>query len=134
MNRDVVDVIAGAASVALIVFATRWMSGRAAAEQPKHSPAGTIYRMRLRIRVVSYAAAALFVPIAVFAVRDGRRVAAALFGGFALLAIWFGTGELLTNAAGIRGFKRSDKQNGSRRCRTEHRIGKAGRRHAVRSA
>jgi hypothetical protein len=102
---DLLDAFKGVATVALITFATRWVTMEKGSDSPKVKGAVAIYPIRWPVRAAAYSAAVLSL---VFAFADlhsssvGRRwPATLLFVTLALGAVWFGTGAVTSDEAAI---------------------------------
>lgn len=102
---DWLDVVKGVATVALIAFATRWLTLDKGSDLPKIKGTVAIYRMRWPVRAAGYTAAALFLVIAVAEMRaqsGGHRwPVTLLFVILAMGAVWFGTGVVTSDDTAI---------------------------------
>jgi len=97
---DWLDVVRNAGTVALIAFATRWLSTAKGSDSPRIHGGVTTYNIRWPLRVVAYAGTLLFlvfVFVDVHAVAGGRWPADLLFLAFALGFAWFGTGVVTSD-------------------------------------
>jgi hypothetical protein len=102
---DLLDVVKGVATVALIAFATRWVTLDKGPDAPKIEGTVAIYRIRWPVRAAAYTAAALFLVFAFADLRGdltGRRwLVLLLFVTLALGAVWFGTGVVTLDETAI---------------------------------
>lgn len=102
---DLLDVVRGVATVALIAFATRWVTMDKGSDSPKTKGAQAIYPIRWLIRAAAYTAAVLCLVFAFADVRSdlaGRRwPVALLFVTLALGSVWFGTGAVTSDETAI---------------------------------
>ena len=102
---DLLDVVKGVATVALIAFATRWLTMDKGSDSPRVKGAVAIYPIRWPVRAAAYTAAVLCL---VFAFADlhsdsvsRRWPATLLFVTLALGAVWFGTGAVTSDETAI---------------------------------
>ena len=102
---DWLDVLRGAATVALIVFGIRWLTTAKGADTPKIDGDVAVYTIKRPIRAVAYAAALLCLVLAVADLRanlsSGRWAMNVLFAALALGAAWFGTGVVTSDQNGV---------------------------------
>ena len=93
---DLLDAVKGVATVALIAFATRWVTLDKGSDSPEIKGTVAIYRMRWPVRAAGYTAAVLCLVFAIADLRGGLAgrhwPVAILFVTLALGAVWFGTG------------------------------------------
>jgi hypothetical protein len=93
---DLLDVVKGAATVALIVYAVRWLNTAKGSDSPKTYGEVAVYGIRWPFRAVAYAGAVLCLVLALVDLRpdlaSGRWPVNVLFSILALGAAWFGTG------------------------------------------
>lgn len=105
MKSDLIEVIVGAATVALIATATRWLFNAKGDQKPTFRNGAHVYGLKRQIRVVSYVAAALSLLFAIERVRQDLRsmrlTIDLLFAGAAVACVWFGSGAVLTDQNGI---------------------------------
>jgi hypothetical protein len=99
------DVLKGAATVALIAFAVRWLTTAKGSDSPKIRGEAAVYGIRWPVRAVAYAAAVLCLVLAFIDLRedfsDGRWPVNVLFAALALGAAWFGTGVVTSDQKAI---------------------------------
>jgi multisubunit Na+/H+ antiporter MnhB subunit len=74
VNRNLTDVVVGAATVALIAIATRWLSDAKGAASPTPRNGANFYRLKWQIRAVSYLAAAFFLFLSIVAFRRDATI------------------------------------------------------------
>lgn len=102
---DLLDVVKGVATVALIAFATRWVTTDKGSDSPEINGGVAIYRIRWPIRAAAYTATVLLLLLAfadLSADFAGRRWLIPLFlVTLALGAIWFGTGVVTSDETAI---------------------------------
>jgi hypothetical protein len=102
---DLLDVVKGAATVALTVYGLRWLSAVKGSNTPRIHGEVAVYGIKWQIRAVAYAAAALFLVLALVDLRAelarGRWVINVLFAVLALGAAWFGTGAVTSDSKAI---------------------------------
>ena len=105
MKNDLSEVIVGAAIVALIATATRWLFNAKGDQKPTFRNGAHVYGLKWQIRMVSYAAAVLFLLLGIEGVRQdlgsARWTIDFLFAGAAVACLWFGSGVVLTDQNGI---------------------------------
>ncbi|MGB9073105.1 MAG: hypothetical protein WCC22_10600 [Terriglobales bacterium] len=105
MNSDLIEVVVGGATVALIVVATRWLFNSKGAQNPTSRNGANIYGLRWQIRVVSYMAAAFFLFLSIEGFLQDSHLARwtidLLFVGLAIASLWFGSGVVVTDQNGI---------------------------------
>ena len=93
---DLLDVVKGAATLALITFAVRWLNTAKGSDSPTTHGEVAVYGVRWPVRVVAYAAAVLFLVLAFVDLRpdfaSGRWPVNVLCVMLAFGAAWFGTG------------------------------------------
>ena len=110
---DLLDVLKGATTVALIAFAVRWLTTAKGSDSPRFHGEVAVYGIKWPVRAVAYAAAVLFLVLTFVDLRAdfarGRWPVNVLFAALALGAIWFGTGVVTSGQNGIskRSFWRS---------------------------
>jgi hypothetical protein len=102
---DLLDIVKGVATVALIAFATRWVTMDKGSDSPKIKGAVAIYRIRWPVRAAAYTAAVLSLVIA-FAnlsphLAGHRWLVHLLFVTLAAGAVWFGTGVVTSDETAI---------------------------------
>jgi len=95
---DLLDVLKGAATVALIAFAVGWLTTAKGSDSPKIHGEVSVYGIRWPLRAVAYAAAVLCL---VFTFVDMRWPVKVLFAVFALGAACFGTGAVTSDKQSI---------------------------------
>jgi hypothetical protein len=99
------DVLKGAATVALIVFAVRWLTTAKGSDSPRIHGEVAVYGIRWPVRAVSYAGAVLCLVLVFVDLRadfsDGRWPVNVLFAALALGAAWFGTGVVTSDQKAI---------------------------------
>lgn len=102
---DLLDVVKGVATVALIAFATRWVTMEKGSDSPKIKGAVAIYRIRWPVRAAAYTAAVLSLVFAFADLRADlaghRWIVPLLFVTLALGAVWFGTGVVTSDETAI---------------------------------
>jgi len=102
---DLLDVVKGVATVALIAFATRWVTMDRGSDSPKIKGAVAIYPIRWPVRAAAYMAAVLCLVFAFADLRSGlagrRWPVTLLFVTLALGAVWFGTGAVTSDETAI---------------------------------
>jgi hypothetical protein len=105
VNNDLIDVVSGAATVALIVTATRWLAKAKGAQNPTSRNGTNVYGIKWQIRAVSYIAAVLLLFVSIEGLRHDPHSAQwtldLLFIGLALASLWFGSGVVVTDQFGI---------------------------------
>ena len=105
MKSDLIEVIVGAATVALIATATRWLFRPRGDQKPSFRNGAHVYGLKWEIRMVSYAAALLFLVIGIEGVRQDLRSSRwtidLLCAGAAAACLWFASGVVLTDQIGI---------------------------------
>ena len=93
---DLLDVVKGAVTVALIVCAVRWLNTAKGSDSPKTYGEVAVYGIRWPLRAVAYAGAVLFLVLAFVDLRpdlaSGRWPVNVLSAILALGAAWFGMG------------------------------------------
>ena len=105
MKTDLVDVLVGVGTVALITIATRWLFNAKGAQNPTSRNGANVYGLKWHIRIVSYMAAALLLFVSVEGLRQDLRSARwtidVLLIALAIGSVWFGTGFVRTDQDGI---------------------------------
>jgi hypothetical protein len=100
--KTLTDVVLGAATVALIAIATRWLFNAKGAQNPTLRHGANVHGLKWQIRGVSYLAAAfsLFLSVEGF-LHSEHWAANLLFVVLAFGALWFGSGVVVTDQTGI---------------------------------
>ena len=98
---EVLNVVKGVATVALIAFATRWVTMNKGSDSPKIKGAVAIYRIKWPVRAAAYTAAVLFLVLAFADLAHRRWLGPLLFVTLALCAVWFGTGVVTSDETAI---------------------------------
>jgi hypothetical protein len=102
---DSLELVRGVVTVALTVYAIRWLSSAKGPQSPRIRGDVSVYEIKWQLRAVAYAGAALSFGLGVANLRDdlARRgwIAAMFLLAFGLLAVWFGTGNVTSDQNGI---------------------------------
>lgn len=102
---DSLDLAKGVVTVALTVYAIRWLTTAKGPQCPKIQGDVSVYEIKWPLRAVAYAGAALCIGLTIVGFRDdlarGRWLVSVLFMAFTLLAVWFGTGVVTSDQKGI---------------------------------
>lgn len=102
---DSLELIKGVVTVALTVYAIRWLSRAKGPPSPKIRGDVAVYAIKWQLRVVAYAGAALSFGLGAANLRDdlARRgwIVEMFLLAFGILALWFGTGNVTSDQNGI---------------------------------
>jgi hypothetical protein len=104
MDNPVLSVIGSIATVALIVVATRWVSGSEGSLLPNTRDGSSIYGIKWQWRAVGFTCASFAAAIAIWSWYDLNRpewrliVISAIF---VLIGSWVASGSVITNQSGI---------------------------------
>ncbi len=105
MNNDLIDVVVGATTVALIATATRWLFNAKGAQNPTSRNGANVYGLKWQIRAVSYIAAVFLLFVSIEGLRQDshstRWTIDLLLIGLAIGSFWFGSGVVVTDQTGI---------------------------------
>jgi hypothetical protein len=105
VNSDLIDVVLGAATVALIATATRWLFNAKGAQSPTSRKGANVYGLKWQIRAVSYIAAVFLLFASIEGLRQDSHSARwtidLLLIGLAIGSLWFGSGVVVTDRFGI---------------------------------
>jgi hypothetical protein len=102
---DSLDVIRGVATVALIVYATRWLSTAKGAQVPRTRDKANVYDMKWQIRAVglvgAFGCAAWLIASRYDSFAARNRFLLLIPAVFLLLCLWFAIGSVTTDQSGI---------------------------------
>ena len=104
MDRSFLSVLCSAATVAVIVVATRWMVGVKGAQLPKSKNGTNVYGIKWHIRALALAAAILSVAFSVWSQQEQHHVGWELVVMtivFFLLGVWLASGSVSTTQTSI---------------------------------
>ena len=105
MGNSFISAVGSAASVALIVVATRWLSEVKGAQFPRTRGGACVYGIKWQWRAVGLAGGIFWVILSIWSWRDlnhpGRTLLAAITVAFVAAGLWIGSGSVTTNRTGI---------------------------------
>jgi hypothetical protein len=103
--KTLTDIALGAAIVALIAIATRWIFSAKSAQNPAVRNGANVYGLKWQIRAVSYLASAFSLLLSIEGFLQGSHSehwpTNLLFVVLAAGAFWFGSGVVVTDETGI---------------------------------
>lgn len=105
MGSSFASALGSIATVALIVFATRWLSGTKGPQLPRTRDGTSVYGIKLQWIAVGLAGAAFWVVVLIWAWYDLHSrpdgVLAAITLVFVTIGLWLASGSVSTNRTGI---------------------------------